>query len=536
VPHWQPEDVSQVVYAPHWYDGFVLYLKQYFSFLGYDSLAGKLVIGPGRIRTSYAKQLATYKQQASQFLSGAPVLIGEFGIPFDLQRKKAYRSGNFSKQIKAMDRSLRALEDALLSGTLWNYNADNTNVHGDQWNGEDFSIFSRDQQTDPQDIHSGGRALPAVVRPYARAVAGEPLRMTFDPDRKVFTFMFRHDATVTAPTELFLPNYQYPHGYAVEVSDGSVEIDREQQVLRYHHTTTCDIHTIRLTGEGKKGEKKSLWSGFLLPLPANKRTILRDRGKKPRTLRDSWGRRALSQVMWLVMRFGSLVLFRRKLIPHVEGLEHLPRSGPVLIAARHFHWFYDGYVLVRIVPRRLHIMVALDWLQSRALRFLIELACSLPDWPIVLRDEEFREHKEDKPWVYTHVEARRYLRRVILAGNRLLRSGAILVMFPEGYASIDPHPTPKQDIDAFLPFQRGFVRFAELAERDGKTRVAIIPAGFTYTREGDKPWHATVRFGSALFRSDFANSEQLLQAVEERVQALSYAVLPSLAAQAPDDV
>src|SRR5205814_9999045 len=104
----------------------------------------------------------------------------------------------------------------------------------------------------------------------------------------------------------------------------------------------------------------------------------------------------------------------------------------------------------------------------------------------------------------------------------------ILVMFPEGYASIDPHPTPKQDIDAFLPFQRGFVRFAELAERDGKTRVAIIPAGFTYTREGDKPWQATVRFGSALFRSDFASSELLLQAVEERVHALSYAGPTSL--------
>src|SRR5438105_3243492 len=151
-PYWRAEDVAEIVYAPHWYDGFVLYLKRYSSFLGYDTLAGKLVIGPGRIRTSYAKQLAAYKQQASQFLCDAPVLIGEFGIPFDLQHKRAYRSGNFSKQIKAMDRSLRALEDALLSGTLWNYNADNTNVHGDQWNGEDFSIFSRDQQTDPQDI------------------------------------------------------------------------------------------------------------------------------------------------------------------------------------------------------------------------------------------------------------------------------------------------------------------------------------------------------------------------------------------------
>jgi hypothetical protein len=252
-PRWGTEDVSQIVYAPHWYDAFVLYLKQYSPFLGFDMLAHKLVLGPRRIRTSFVKQLASYKQQASQFLAGAPVLLGEFGIPFDLQNKKAYRTGDFGKQIRAMDRSLRALEDALVSGTLWNYTPDNTNLHGDQWNGEDLSIFSRDQQTDPQDIHSGGRALQAVVRPYARAVAGEPLRMAFDPNRKLFTFAFRHDAAVTAPTELFVPNYQYPRGYAVEVSDGTVEIDREQQVLRYHHTSTCDIHTISLRGEKRRG-------------------------------------------------------------------------------------------------------------------------------------------------------------------------------------------------------------------------------------------------------------------------------------------
>ena len=94
------------------------------------------------------------------------------------------------------------------------------------------------------------------------------------------------------------------------------------------------------------------------------RTILRHTGEETRTLRDSWGRTALSQVMWLVMRAGSLVLFRSKLIQNVEGLEHIPRSGPVLLVARHFHWYYDGHVLVRTIPRRLHIIVALDWLQS----------------------------------------------------------------------------------------------------------------------------------------------------------------------------
>jgi len=241
-------------------------------------------------------------------------------------------------------------------------------------------------------------------------------------------------------------------------------------------------------------------------------------------------RTALSQAMWLVMRACSQVFFRRKLIPHAEGLEHLPRSGPVLIAARHFHYFYDGYVLMRTVPRRLHTIVALDWLQSRGLRLLIEFACSLPDWPIILRDERFSEHEEDKPWAYRQVEARRYLRQMMRAAMRILRSGGILVMFPEGYPNIDPHPTPKPDLDAFLPFRPGFIKLAELVERDGKTRVAIIPAGFSYTPKGDKRWHATVRFGDALFRSDFASTEQLLQAVEEQVHALSSTVPPSLSA------
>lgn len=245
-PHWEVEDAQGIVYAPHWYDAFVLFMKQYSPFIGVDIFTGKLVLGPRRIRKSFAQQLATFKQQSSQFLGGAPVLIGEIGIPFDLDNKKAYRTGNFGRQIRAMDRNMRALEDTLLNCTLWNYTADNTNMYGDLWNDEDLSIFSRDQQMDLKDIHSGGRALQGVVRPYARAVAGEPLRMAFDIHRKVFEFEFRHDATIAAPTELFVPNYQYPQGYAVEVSDGSYDIDRERQVVVYHHSETRDVHKIRV--------------------------------------------------------------------------------------------------------------------------------------------------------------------------------------------------------------------------------------------------------------------------------------------------
>jgi uncharacterized membrane protein len=250
--------------------------------------------------------------------------------------------------------------------------------------------------------------------------------------------------------------------------------------------------------------------------------------EETRISRISPGRTALSQLIWLVMRAGSRVFARRKVELHVDGLEHIPRSGPVLIAARHFHWFFDGYVLLRTIPRRLHTIVALDWVQSRGLRLMIELACSLADWLVVLRREQFQEHEEDERWAFTPIEARQYLRQMTLGATRLLRSGEILVMFPEGYPNIDPHPTPKPDLDTFLPFRPGFVKMAEMAERDGHTQVAIVPVGLSYMREQGKRWHTTVRFGPALFRSDFASSEQLLQAVEEYVQALSSTVPPRL--------
>lgn len=245
-PRWGAEDAPQIVYAPHWYDAFVLFMKQYSPFLGFNIATGKLVLGPHRIRRSFAQQLIAFKRQSARFLGSAPVLIGEIGIPFDLDKKKAYRTGDFSKQIQALDRNMRALEDALVSCALWNYTADNTNQYGDQWNDEDLSIFSRDQQMQPQDIHSGGRALEALVRPYARAAAGEPMRMAFDRDGKVFEFEFRHDAAITAPSELFVPDYQYPQGYTVEVSDGSYEIDRERQVVVYHHSGTREVHKVRV--------------------------------------------------------------------------------------------------------------------------------------------------------------------------------------------------------------------------------------------------------------------------------------------------
>ena len=246
LPRWGGDDARNIVSAAHWYDEQVLFMKTYDPAAGFDMRTREAVHGEENIRRSFAKQLERYKREAKDFLGGVPTLIGEIGIPFDLDDKRAFRTGDFSAQIKAYNRTMVALEDALASATLWNYTPDNNNAHGDNWNDEDLSLFSRDQQDAPRNIHSGGRALQAVLRPYAAKIAGIPKRMAFDMHSREFEFSFRHDPAVCAPTEIHVPEFQYPNGYTVRVSDGDYERNVEQQTLIYRHGTDSNLHHIRI--------------------------------------------------------------------------------------------------------------------------------------------------------------------------------------------------------------------------------------------------------------------------------------------------
>lgn len=247
-PIWGQQDAHNIVYMPHWYDATVLFLKTYTPLVGFNVHNGRVVLGPQRVRRSFANQLARHKEYSERYLGNVPTIIGEIGIAFDLNGRVAYKTGNFTQQVRAMDRSLHAADDNLLSYTIWNYTPDNDDAHGDQWNGEDLSIFSLSQRTDPQDINSGGRALPAIVRPYARATAGEPLRMSFDLHRRIFSYEFRHDPLVQEePTLIFVPAYQYPTGYNVWITDGECAVDLEQQQLLYFPTDGRQTHRIKIT-------------------------------------------------------------------------------------------------------------------------------------------------------------------------------------------------------------------------------------------------------------------------------------------------
>jgi uncharacterized membrane protein/1-acyl-sn-glycerol-3-phosphate acyltransferase len=226
--------------------------------------------------------------------------------------------------------------------------------------------------------------------------------------------------------------------------------------------------------------------------------------------------------VWALQK-GSWVIARRQVKLVVEGLENVPRTGPVLLVARHYHHLYDGCVLMRAVPRRLHIFVALDWVRKRWLRSVMELACSLVDWPIVLRAEQLNEnaapHSKAAARAYALNETRVYLRYAMEDSVRLLREGEVLVVFPEAYPDIDPRNSPRVETHGSLPFRQGFARLVEMAERDEQTSIAIVPAGLSYVQNGR--WNVTLRFGPARSRSDYDDYTHLVQDVEKRVRELS---------------
>jgi hypothetical protein len=238
------EELKPLVNAAHWYDVMTLLSNRYSDWFSVDKDTRRVVIGRKAIDRMCARQLNSLKDSSKE-MGDLPTLLGEFGIPFDMHEKQAYQSNDFKNQLKAMDRCYRAVEANLLDSTLWNYTSDNSNLRGDQWNDEDFSIYSPDQRNHPENLYSGGRALSVVVRPYPRYTSGIPLMLRFDP--KTADFEYRYASTTrTGDTELFIPTPHYPRGIEVKLSDGNYDYLPEEQRLIHHPLSAFQEHNIQI--------------------------------------------------------------------------------------------------------------------------------------------------------------------------------------------------------------------------------------------------------------------------------------------------
>lgn len=218
-----------------------------------------------------------------------------------------------------------------------------------------------------------------------------------------------------------------------------------------------------------------------------------------------------ARLAWVSLRAVCRAAMRQVDV-RVEGLEHLPATGPAIIAARHYHHFYDGAALLTVSPRPLRILVTLDWAEHPAVRRAMDAACEAAGWPVVPR--RLASSSRLPPPASRHA-----LRAATRQSVALLRAGRMLLVFPEGYPTIDPGYTPKTRDDEVLPFQPGFLRFAGLAERDGQTRVPIVPAGLGYAR-GER-WGVILRFGAPVSVGAPEDVVEQAEAIQTRVRELS---------------
>ncbi len=235
----------------------------------------------------------------------------------------------------------------------------------------------------------------------------------------------------------------------------------------------------------------------------------------------------IDEALLPAMAWRSLHLMcRRSLAKHVdltiEGLEHVPHTGPVLIAARHYHHLYDGCAIGTTLPRHIHVLVAMDWLHRPATRRLMARACRAARFPVVIRPDaaDRRPDLRNNPAARAafDAEASQDLRRAAADTVALLRGGHVVLIFPEGYPNVDPAYTPKTG-DEFLPFEPGFARLVALAQRASGPRVPIVPAGLAYAR-GPR-WKLTLRYGPPLYLDQTTNRFAFVREVEAWVKILS---------------
>jgi hypothetical protein len=248
-------------------------------------------LGETAIRNCFRDQLAAIRKEGEEYMGVRPTIFTEIGIPYDMDDKYAYKTGDYSSQVAALDANHFAIEGCGAAGfTLWVYTDINNHRRGDQWNGEDLSIYSQDDTPLPIGSASSGdasspgfsrsrsseqarddvtpatlkaslnqtdamsstpssaansaqalvgedeqkqmyRAAAAYVRPYPRVVHGKIEKQGFD--LRNGEFVLELDAPTSTPenlpTEIFLPDCHFPANETeVEVTGGKWTIGSEE--------------------------------------------------------------------------------------------------------------------------------------------------------------------------------------------------------------------------------------------------------------------------------------------------------------------
>ena len=88
----------------------------------YISPVFAIKVGETAIRNCFKDQLSAIRKEGMDYMGEHPCVFTEIGIPYDMDEKYAYKTGDFSSQSSAMDANHYALEGCGANGyALWVY-------------------------------------------------------------------------------------------------------------------------------------------------------------------------------------------------------------------------------------------------------------------------------------------------------------------------------------------------------------------------------------------------------------------------------
>jgi 1-acyl-sn-glycerol-3-phosphate acyltransferase len=205
-----------------------------------------------------------------------------------------------------------------------------------------------------------------------------------------------------------------------------------------------------------------------------------------------------AMVRWLARAL--LALFYRRV--EVDGLDRVPRRGPLVVVANHQNGLVDGLLLLAVLPRRLRPVAKAPLFGHPIVGPFLRLLGGVA----VERRHDIGSDPSRNP-------------AALAAAARSIADGGAVLIFPEGLSQHEPR---------LMPLRTGTARLVLAAERQVPgVGVCLVPVGLSFHRPGEfRAGRALVVIGPPIQTVDLvarapAEPEPVVRALTERMaQAL----------------
>lgn len=162
----------------------------------------------------------------------------------------------------------------------------------------------------------------------------------------------------------------------------------------------------------------------------------------------------------------------------VQGSEHVPTKGPLLLVANHPNALVDALVVVVTVPRRVQLTAKATLFEHPLLAALLRAVGAVP----LRRAQDERLATATAPTVTRNTDA-------FLAVTTALAEGGAILVFPEGIS---------HDAPALAPLRTGAARMALMAHAAGVRGLRLVATGLIYEEKEHPRSRIEARFDEPL--------------------------------------